>query len=104
VPDWIGDFQNADWPELFSEYAARFAGLYPWVNVFPPVNEIYVCAKRSTLAGFWNEQRHDEKAFTALRHLCRANLLAIRAISSVRPNAVYIQSESSERFHLGRWD
>jgi beta-glucosidase/6-phospho-beta-glucosidase/beta-galactosidase len=69
------------------------------------VNEIYVCAKLSTLAGFWNEQKHDENAFvTALRHLCRANLLAIKAISAVRPDAVYIQSESSERFHLGAAD
>ena len=102
VPDWIGDFQNPDWPELFAEYAAAFAARYPWVNLFTPVNEIYVCAKLSTLAGFWNEQRHDEKSFvTALRHLGRANLLAIRAISAIRPDAVYIQSESSERFHLG---
>ena len=23
VPDWIGNFQNSDWPKLFAEYAAR---------------------------------------------------------------------------------
>lgn len=103
VPDWVGDFQNPDWPELFAEYAGAFAERYPWVNLFTPVNEIYVCAKLSTLAGIWNEQRHDDDtAFVrALRNLCRANLLAIRAITKVRPEAVFIQSESSEHFHLG---
>ena len=102
VPDWIGDFQNPEWPELFAEYARAFAERYRWVNLFTPVNEIYVCAKLSALAGFWNEQQRDETAFvTALRHLCRANLLAIREISRVRPDAVFIQSESSEHFHLG---
>jgi beta-glucosidase/6-phospho-beta-glucosidase/beta-galactosidase len=102
VPDWIGDFQNSDWPEHFAAYARAFAERFPWVNLFTPVNEIFVCAKLSTLAGFWNEQKHDERSFvTALRHLCRANLLAIREISAVREAPVFIQSESSEHFHPG---
>jgi beta-glucosidase len=25
VPDWVGDFQNAEWPNLFAEYAKAFA-------------------------------------------------------------------------------
>src|SRR4051812_43893535 len=25
VPDWIGDFQNPEWPPLFAEYARAFA-------------------------------------------------------------------------------
>lgn len=105
VPDWVGDFQNPEWPELFARYARAFAERYPWVNLFTPVNEIYVCAKLSALTGWWNEQRRDERSFvTALRHLCRANLLAIRAIAEVRPGAVFIQSESSEHFHLGATD
>jgi hypothetical protein len=41
---------------------------------------------------------------TALKHLCRANLLAIDAILKVRPDAVFIQSESAEYFHLGDTD
>src|SRR5215207_6587260 len=53
VPDWVGDFQNPDWPDHFAEYAGAFARRYPWVQYYTPVNEIYVCAKLSTLAGFW---------------------------------------------------
>src|SRR5688572_24840769 len=40
VPDWAGDFQNPDWPELFAGYAAAFAERYPWVRFYTPVNEI----------------------------------------------------------------
>jgi hypothetical protein len=103
VPDWVGDFQNADWPELFSEYAAAFAERFPWVQLYTPVNEIYVCAKLSAWNGIWNERiRDDHRSFvTALKHLCKANLLAADAILRVRPDAVFIQSESAEFFHQG---
>lgn len=29
VPDWLGNFQNPDWPRLFVEYASAFAGAFP---------------------------------------------------------------------------
>lgn len=103
LPDWAGSFQNPDWPELFARFAGAFATRFPWVQLYTPVNEIYVCAKLSTLDGIWNERKvGDEGAFvTALKHLCKANLLAIREILKVRPDAIFIQSESNEQFHLG---
>jgi beta-glucosidase/6-phospho-beta-glucosidase/beta-galactosidase len=36
---------------------------------------------------------------TALKHIARANVLAMQAILDVRPDAIFIQSESSEYFH-----
>jgi beta-glucosidase/6-phospho-beta-glucosidase/beta-galactosidase len=36
---------------------------------------------------------------TALKHLVRANVLAMAAILEVRPDAIFVQSESSEYFH-----
>src|SRR5919202_2454444 len=105
VPDWAGDFQNPDWPALFARFARVFAARFPWVQCYTPVNEIYVCAKLSALDGIWNERKRDDRAFVAaLTHLCRANLLAIREISQVRPDAVFVQSESTEYFHLGGSD
>jgi beta-glucosidase/6-phospho-beta-glucosidase/beta-galactosidase len=106
VPDWVGDFQNSDWPELFAEYAGAFASRFPWVRFYTPVNEIYVCARLSTLNGIWNERRKDDdRAFvTALKHMCRANLLAVREILRVRPDAVFIQSESAEYYHTASGD
>jgi beta-glucosidase/6-phospho-beta-glucosidase/beta-galactosidase len=106
VPDWIGDFQNPDWPHAFAEYALAFAQRFPWVRLYTPVNEIYVCAKLSTLVGLWNERaRGDHRAFvTAIKHLSKANLLAIGRILTARPDAIFIQSESAEYFHLGGSD
>jgi beta-glucosidase/6-phospho-beta-glucosidase/beta-galactosidase len=100
VPDWIGDFQNPDWPELFAEYAREFAKRYPWVCLFTPVNEIYVCATFSGQFGWWNERLKSDRGFvTALKHMVRAALLAEEAIVEVQPSAMFIQSEATEYFH-----
>jgi beta-glucosidase len=100
VPDWIGNFQNPDFPELFAQYARAFAARYPWVQLYTPVNEMYVCARFSALYGWWNEQLADDRSFvTALKHIVKANVLAMREIIDVRPDAIFVQSESSEYFH-----
>jgi beta-glucosidase/6-phospho-beta-glucosidase/beta-galactosidase len=100
VPDWIGNFQNPDFPDLFARYAAAFARRYPWIRLYTPVNEMYVCARFSALYGLWNEQLGSERAYvTATRHLVKANVLAMHAILQARKDALFIQSESSEYFH-----
>ena len=100
VPDWIGDFQNPDFPALFAGYAGDFARRFPWVQLYTPVNEMYVCALFSARYGWWNEQLSSDRAFvTALKHIVKANVLAMHAILAVRPDALFIQSESSEYFH-----
>lgn len=100
VPDWVGDFQNPDWPELFAEYAMAFAGRFPWIRFYTPVNEIFIAATFSAQFGWWNERLATDRAFvTALKHLCRANLLAMHAILKMRPGAIFIQSESTQYFH-----
>ncbi len=100
VPDWIGNFQNPDFPALFARYAEAFARRFPWVQLYTPVNEMYVCANFSGRFGWWNEQMTTDRSFvTALKHLVRANVLAMRAILEVRPDAIFVQSESSEYIH-----
>lgn len=100
VPDWIGDFQNPDWPPLFAEYARAFALRFPWVRYYTPVNEIFIAALFSGQYGWWNERLTTDRGFvTALHHLCRANMLAMHAILETCPEAVFIQSESSEYYH-----
>jgi beta-glucosidase/6-phospho-beta-glucosidase/beta-galactosidase len=100
VPDWIGNFQNSDWPPLFAEYAKAFATRYPEVHHFTPVNEIFVAATFSAQYGWWNERLASDHAFvTAIKNLCKANVLAMRAILEVRPNATFVQSESSSYYH-----
>jgi beta-glucosidase/6-phospho-beta-glucosidase/beta-galactosidase len=100
VPDWAGSFQNPEWPALFAGYARAFAQRFPWVQIYTPVNEIFVAATFSAQYGWWNERLCGDRAFvTALKHLCQANVMAMRAILEVQPGAVFVQAESSEYFH-----
>ena len=97
VPTWLGDFQNRDVAPALAEYAGAFAARYPWVRFYTPVNEMYVCARMSALEGVWNEQRRDEKSFaTAAINLARASITMTDVILAVRPDAIFINSESSE--------
>jgi beta-glucosidase/6-phospho-beta-glucosidase/beta-galactosidase len=103
VPDWIGDFQNPDWPALFAEYARAFAERYRWVRFYTPVNEMYVAAKFSAYYGWWNERLASHHSFvTAIKHLVRANVEAMLAILQVRGDALFVQSESSEFYHTSQ--
>jgi beta-glucosidase len=100
VPDWIGDFQNPDFPEQFAKYAHAFARRFPWVQLYTPVNEMFICAQFSAKFGWWNEEGKTDQTFVrALKHIVKANVLAMKAILEVRSDAIFIQSESSEYFH-----
>jgi beta-glucosidase/6-phospho-beta-glucosidase/beta-galactosidase len=100
LPDWLGSFQNPDFPAEFTKYARAFAERYSWCQLYTPINEMYICAMFSAKYGWWNEQLSSDRAFvTALKHIVKANVLAMRAILDVRPDAIFVQSESSEYFH-----
>ncbi len=100
VPDWMGNFQNPEFPEWFAEYAGAFAERFPYLQLYTPINEIFITALFSAQYGWWNEREHSDRTFvTALKHLCKANVMAMHAILKVRPDAIFIQSESSEYFH-----
>src|SRR6185295_16338484 len=100
VPDWLGNFQNPDFYRYFAEYAAAFAKRFPELQLYTPINEIFITAMFSAQYGWWNERLQSDKAFvTALKNICKANVMAMRAILSVQEDATFIQSESSEYFH-----
>jgi beta-glucosidase/6-phospho-beta-glucosidase/beta-galactosidase len=100
VPDWMGNFQNPDFPFYFAEYAEAFAKRFPHLHLYTPINEIFIAAMFSAQYGWWNECLQSDQAFvTALKHLCKANVMAMHAILRIQPEATFIQSESSEYFH-----
>ncbi|HYC39598.1 MAG TPA: family 1 glycosylhydrolase [Chitinophagaceae bacterium] len=100
VPDWIGNFQNPEFPHYFAEYAEAFARRFPELQLYTPINEIFIAAMFSAQYGWWNERLQSDRAFvTALKHLCKANVMAMHAILRVQRDATFIQSESSEYFH-----
>jgi beta-glucosidase len=103
VPDWIGDFQNADWPVHFAEFARAFAERYDWVRLYTPVNEMYITAEFSGYYGWWNERLTTHEGFVgALGNVTRACLEAMLAITAVKPDALFILCESSEHTHANR--
>ena len=100
IPDWMGNFQNPDFPHYFAEYAGAFAKRFPDLQLYTPVNEIFITAMFSAQYGWWNERLQSDEAFvTALKHLCQANIMAMQEILKIQPEASFIQSESSEYFH-----
>lgn len=100
VPDWIGNFQNGDFAPLFAAYAGDFAERYPWIQLYTPVNEMFICAMFSAKYGWWNEQmRTDQSFITALKNIVKANVMAMLEILKRRADAIFVQSESSEYFH-----
>lgn len=100
LPDWLGNFQNPEFPQYFAEYAKEFALRFPYLKFYTPINEIFITATFSAQYGWWNECLHDDRSYvTALKNLCKANILAMHEILKVQPNAVFIQSESTEYFH-----
>lgn len=100
VPDWIGNFQNPDFPVYFAEYAFAFAQRFPDLQFYTPINEIFITAMFSAQYGWWNERLNSDQAFvTALKHIAKANVMAMQRILLIRQDAIFIQSESSEYFH-----
>ncbi len=100
IPDWLGNFQNEEFPRYFAEYAGAFAERFPYLRLYTPVNEIFIAAMFSAQYGWWNECLQSDSAFVnALKNLCKANVMAMHAILKVQPEAIFIQSETSEYFH-----
>jgi len=97
IPDWLGSLENPDLPQALGEYAAAFAQRYPWVRFYTPVNEMFVCTRMSAIDGNWNDQKEDDGAFVAIAfNLASASIAMSDAILNVRPDAVFINSESSD--------
>jgi beta-glucosidase/6-phospho-beta-glucosidase/beta-galactosidase len=106
LPDFLSAnglwFQNPEWPKYFGEYAHRFAERYPWVRYYTPVNEIYVTALFSAAFGWWNERLMSDSGFvTNIKHCCRASINAMRSVLDLRPDAIFVFSESTEYVHPG---
>lgn len=100
VPDWIGDFQNPDFPVLFARYARKFAERFPWVQLYTPIGSIFVTALASTKLRMMNEASGDDRSFvTAIKNLAAANVLAMLEILDVRPDAIFVHSERATYFH-----
>ena len=100
LPDWLDNFQNREFPAHLADYAAACAARYPHIRRWTPVNEILITALFSAKYGWWNERLTTEESFTrAVLNLCRANVLAMRAIAAETADPTFVQAESLEVTH-----
>lgn len=85
---------DPDFPKKLADFAARAAERYPWIERWTPVNEPLTTARFSGLYGHWYPHGRDYPTFLkALANECLGTLDAMRAIRSVRPGALLVQTE-----------
>ncbi|QJW92225.1 family 1 glycosylhydrolase [Spirosoma taeanense] len=83
-----------------AHYARQVAERYPWVDAYTPINEPLTTARFSGLYGHWYPHERSDRQFVAiLLRECRATVLAMRAIRTVRPDAKLIQTEDLGQTH-----
>ncbi len=81
-------------PERLANYARAVAERYPWVTAYTPINEPLTTARFSALYGLWYPHRRAEHEFArAILLQCRASILAMRAIRTINPDAMWVQTE-----------
>ncbi len=85
-------------PQGLARFAQAVAERYPWVESYTPVNEPLTTARFSGLYGHWYPHARNNLAFaTALLTECRAVVLAMQAIRTVRSDAQLVQTEDAAR-------
>ena len=74
---------------------------FPWVQLYTPVNEMFICATFSAALRLVERAADDATAPSSPRSSTssRPTCWPCSAILEVRPDAIFIQSESSEYFH-----
>lgn len=84
--------------EGLAEHALQVARRYPWITMYNPVNEPLTTARFSALYGFWYPHHRDSRSFlVAVLNQCKAVRAAMRAIRTVNPEAMLVQTEDIGR-------
>ena len=84
--------------DKLAEYALQLARRYPWIGSYTPVNEPQTTARFSGLYGHWYPHHKSFASYVrALLNQLRASVLAMRAIRSVRSDALFVHTEDGGR-------
>ncbi len=88
------DLLDPRFGEKLAGYALDLARRYPWISSYTPVNEPQTTARFSGLYGHWYpHHRSFESYLRTLIHELRASVLSMRAIRTVRSDALFIHTE-----------
>lgn len=91
---------DPEFPQKFADYALQVAQKFPWINYYTPVNEPLTTARFSGLYGLWYPHSRDDISFLKiLINECKASILAIKAIRSINPKSIWIQTEDLGKTH-----
>ena len=83
VPDWIGNFQNPDFPRAVRRVRPRLRGALPMGAALHARERDVRLRHVLGRYGWWNEQLTSDQAFvTALKHIVKANVLAMPPFST----------------------
>ena len=89
---------DPDFAPKLAEYAGQVATRYPFLDAYTPVNEPNTTARFACRYGVWYpHHRSQESYLRALLHQTRATVLSMRAIRSVRSDALLIQTDDLGR-------
>lgn len=77
-----------------SQFAAKVAKKFPWIEYYTPVNEPLTTARFSGLYGLWFPHRRNDRAFVqAFVNEMKAVVLSMGEIRKINPNAKLVQTE-----------
>ena len=102
VPDWIGNFQNPDFPQLFAHYAGgvRRALSRGCSSTRRSTRCSSARSSRPNTAGGTSRLTDDRRFVTALKHIVKANVLAMIEILKRRARRhLHPDANRSEYFH-----
>lgn len=101
TPLWLdGQFANADYPQLVTEYSVAVAERYrDQLSIFTPVNEPWLNARFCGAAGYWPPYLEGARGFvTMTRALSQGIVQAQCAIASALPDATFLHVEATSRY------
>lgn len=91
---------DPEFPYLMATYAYEVASRYPWIRYYTPVNEPLTTARFSGLYGLWYPHHKSEISFyRMLLNELKAIVLCMKAIRSVNPSALLVQTEDLGKSH-----
>lgn len=94
------DIRSPSFATGLSEFAARVARQYPWIEYYTPVNEPLTTARFCSLYGIWFPHEKTDAAFArALVNEMKGVVLAMRAIRKINSQAKLVQTEDLAKIH-----
>jgi dTDP-4-dehydrorhamnose reductase len=94
------DISSSRFADKLSEFAAKVAERYPWIEYYTPVNEPLTTARFAALYGLWFPHKKNDRTFvnTFLNEM-KGVVLSMRAVRKINPAAKLVQTEDLAKIY-----